>query len=71
MVLMGAAGFAAVPARQLRIMSCAQDAPTMASDSNIAAFTVATRFRPMLSGLAIGAGFGLTSPRAGTVHSSP
>jgi DHA1 family inner membrane transport protein len=62
LVLMGATGFAAVPALQLRIMRYAQDAPTMASGSNIAAFNVGNAIGPMLSGLAIGAGFGFTSP---------
>jgi DHA1 family inner membrane transport protein len=62
LVLMGVTGFAAVPALQLRIMRYAQDAPTMASGSNIAAFNVGNAIGPMLSGLAIGSGFGFTSP---------
>jgi DHA1 family inner membrane transport protein len=62
LVLMGVTGFAAVPALQLRIMRYAQEAPTMASGSNIAAFNVGNAIGPMLSGLAIGAGFGFTSP---------
>jgi MFS transporter, DHA1 family, inner membrane transport protein len=62
LLLMGAAGFASVPALQLRIMRYAQDAPTMASGSNIAAFNVGNTIGPLLSGLAIGAGFGFTSP---------
>jgi DHA1 family inner membrane transport protein len=62
LLFMGAAGFATVPALQLRIMRYAQDAPTMASGSNIAAFNVGNAIGPALSGLAIGAGFGFTSP---------
>jgi DHA1 family inner membrane transport protein len=62
LVLMGVTGFAAVPALQLRIMRYAQDAPTMASGSNIAAFNVGNAIGSMLSGLAIGAGLGFTSP---------
>jgi MFS transporter, DHA1 family, inner membrane transport protein len=62
LLLMGATGFASVPALQLRIMSYAGEAPTMASGSNIAAFNVGNTIGPLLSGLAIGAGFGFTSP---------
>ena len=62
-VLMGVTGFAAVPELQLRIMTYAQEAPTMASGSSIAAFNVGNAIGPMLSGLAIGAGLGFTSPQ--------
>jgi DHA1 family inner membrane transport protein len=62
LLLMGAAGFATVPALQLRIMGYAQGAPTMASGSNIAAFNVGNALGAWLGGLAIGAGYGFTSP---------
>jgi DHA1 family inner membrane transport protein len=62
LLLMGGFGFATVPGLQLRIMSHAQDAPTMASGSNIAAFNVGNALGAWLGGLAIAAGFGFTSP---------
>ena len=62
LLLMGGFGFATVPGLQLRIMSYAQDAPTMASGSNIAAFNVGNALGAWLGGLAIAAGLGFTSP---------
>ncbi|MBB6374042.1 DHA1 family inner membrane transport protein [Pseudonocardia eucalypti] len=62
LLLMGAAGFATVPGLQLRIMRYASDAPTLASGSNIAAFNIGNAAGAWLGGLAIGAGFGFTSP---------
>jgi DHA1 family inner membrane transport protein len=62
LLLMGAVGFASVAGLQLRIMGYAQDAPTMASGANIAAFNIGNALGAWLSGLAIGAGFGFVSP---------
>ncbi|WP_028923361.1 MFS transporter [Pseudonocardia acaciae] len=62
LALMGAAGFATVPGLQLRIMRHAEDAPTLASGSNIAAFNIGNALGAWLGGLAIGAGLGFTSP---------
>ena len=62
LLLMGAVGFATVPGLQLRIMGYAQDAPTMASGANIAAFNIGNALGAWLGGLAIGAGFGFVSP---------
>ncbi|WP_305783772.1 MFS transporter [Symbioplanes lichenis] len=60
--LMGAVGLATAPGLQLRTMRYAQDAPTMASGANIAAFNVGNALGAWLGGLAIGAGFGYVSP---------
>jgi DHA1 family inner membrane transport protein len=62
LLLMGAVGFASVAGLQLRIMGYAEDAPTMASGANIAAFNIGNALGAWLSGLAIGAGFGFVSP---------
>ncbi|WP_431906858.1 MFS transporter [Nonomuraea jabiensis] len=62
LLLMGAVGLATAPGLQLRIMRYAQDAPTMASGANIAAFNVGNALGAWLSGLALGAGFGFVSP---------
>lgn len=62
LLLMGTVGLAAAPGLQLRIMSYAQDAPTMASGANIAAFNVGNALGAWLGGLALGAGFGYVSP---------
>jgi MFS transporter, DHA1 family, inner membrane transport protein len=62
LLLMGAVGFASVAGLQLRIMGYAQDAPTMASGANIAAFNIGNALGAWLGGLAIGAGFGFVSP---------
>ena len=62
LVLMGAAGFATVPALQLRVLTYADHAPTLASGANIAAFNVGNALGAWLGGLTIAAGLGYTSP---------
>ncbi|WP_348789642.1 MFS transporter [Leifsonia sp. NPDC080035] len=62
LVLMGAAGFATVPALQLRVLSSAEHAPTLASGANIAAFNVGNALGAWLGGLTISAGLGYASP---------
>ncbi|GAA2149418.1 MFS transporter [Nocardioides koreensis] len=62
LVLMGAFGFATVPGLQMRIMTYAGAAPTLASGANIAAFNVGNALGAWLGGLAITAGLGYTSP---------
>jgi DHA1 family inner membrane transport protein len=62
LVLMGGFGFATVPGLQLRIMTYAGEAPTLASGANIAAFNVGNALGAWLGGLTIGAGLGFTSP---------
>ncbi|MDN6324137.1 MAG: MFS transporter [Corynebacterium sp.] len=62
LVLMGGVGFATVPGLQMRIMNHASDAPTLASGANIAAFNVGNAVGAWLSGLALAAGLGDTSP---------
>jgi DHA1 family inner membrane transport protein len=59
---MGAFGFATVPGLQMRIMTYAGAAPTLASGANIAAFNVGNALGAWLGGLAITAGLGYTSP---------
>lgn len=59
---LGAFGFAMCPALQTRVMRAAADAPTLASGANVAAFNVGNTLGPWLAGLAIGAGYGFTSP---------
>ncbi|MDF9876588.1 MFS transporter [Cellulosimicrobium cellulans] len=62
LVLMGAFGFATVPGLQMRVMSSAQGAPTLASGANIAAFNVGNALGAWIGGLTIAAGLGFTSP---------
>ena len=62
LVLMGAFGFATVPGLQMRVMSFAQGAPTLASGANIAAFNVGNALGAWIGGLTIAAGLGFTSP---------
>ncbi|MCX5193077.1 MFS transporter [Streptomyces sp. NBC_00249] len=62
LLLMGTVGLATAPGLQLRTMKYAQDAPTMASGANIAAFNVGNALGAWLGGLAIGAGYGFVSP---------
>ncbi len=62
LVLMGAFGFATVPGLQMRIMTYAGDAPTLASGANIAAFNVGNAMGAWLGGLTISAGLGYSSP---------
>ncbi|NUT35067.1 MAG: MFS transporter [Hamadaea sp.] len=59
--LMGAFGFAAVPALQMRVMRYAGQAPTLASGANIAAFNVGNALGAWLGGVTITAGLGYTS----------
>lgn len=60
--LMGAFGFATVPGLQMRVMSFAEDAPTMASGANIAAFNLGNALGAWIGGVTITAGLGYTSP---------
>jgi DHA1 family inner membrane transport protein len=60
--LMGAAGFAAVPAMQTRVLHFASAAPTLASGTNIAAFNVGNALGAWAGGVTIGAGLGFRSP---------
>lgn len=62
LVLMGTIGLATAPGLQVRIMQYASSAPTMAAGANIAAFNIGNAMGAWLGGLAIGAGFGFTSP---------
>jgi DHA1 family inner membrane transport protein len=62
LVLMGGFGFATVPGLQMRIMTYAGEAPTLASGANIAAFNVGNALGAWLGGLTIAAGLGYTSP---------
>jgi DHA1 family inner membrane transport protein len=62
LVLMGAFGFATVPALQTRVMQYADHAPTLASGANIAAFNLGNALGAWIGGLTIAAGFGYTSP---------
>ncbi|OZF32126.1 MFS transporter [Rhodococcus sp. 14-2483-1-1] len=62
LVLMGAFGFATVPGLQMRVMSFAPDAPTMASGANIAAFNLGNALGAWLGGVTISAGLCYTSP---------
>ncbi|MCS4274876.1 DHA1 family inner membrane transport protein [Mycetocola sp. BIGb0189] len=60
--LMGGFGFGTVPPLQMRIMSHAAAAPTLASGANVAAFNIGNAVGAWLGGLTIGAGLGYTSP---------
>ncbi|TSD12920.1 MFS transporter [Curtobacterium sp. KBS0715] len=62
LVLMGAFGFATVPALQTRVMRYADHAPTLASGANIAAFNLGNALGAWIGGLTIAAGLGYTSP---------
>jgi DHA1 family inner membrane transport protein len=62
LVAMGAAGFATVPPLQVRVLTYAEHAPTLASGANIAAFNVGNALGAWLGGLTISAGLGYTSP---------
>lgn len=62
LVLMGAFGFATVPALQTRVMHYADHAPTLASGANIAAFNLGNAFGAWIGGLTIAAGLGYASP---------
>ena len=62
LVLMGAFGFATVPALQTRVMQYADHAPTLARGANIAAFNLGNALGAWIGGLTIAAGLGYTSP---------
>lgn len=62
LLMMGAAGFATVPALQTRVMRYAEHAPTLASGANIAAFNLGNALGAWIGGLTIAAGLGYTSP---------
>ena len=62
LLLMGAFGFATVPGLQMRVMSYAAHAPTLASGANIAAFNVGNALGAWIGGLTLAAGLGYTSP---------
>lgn len=62
LLLMGGFGFATVPGLQMRVMTYAGDAPTLASGANIGAFNVGNALGAWLGGLTITAGLGYTSP---------
>jgi DHA1 family inner membrane transport protein len=62
LVAMATLGFATVPGLQMRIMTYAGRAPTLASGANIAAFNVGNGFGAWLGGFTISAGLGFTSP---------
>jgi len=61
-VLMGGFGFATVPGLQMRVMTYAAGAPTLASGANIGAFNVGNALGAWLGGVTITAGLGYTSP---------
>ncbi len=60
--LLGAVGFAAVPGMQMRVLSYAKAAPTLASGVNISAFNLGNAIGAYLGGMAITAGLGLAAP---------
>ncbi|RJT77948.1 MFS transporter [Arthrobacter cheniae] len=60
--LLGAVGFAAVPGMQMRVLSFASQAPTLASGVNISAFNLGNAIGAYLGGVTIAAGFGYVSP---------
>ncbi|PAK92605.1 MFS transporter [Brevibacterium casei] len=60
--LMGGFGFATVPPLQMRIMGHSEDAQTLGSGANIAAFNVGNAFGAWVGGLTIAAGLGYASP---------
>lgn len=62
LVAMGVVGFAATPALQLRVMRFAEDAPTMASAANIAAFNLGNAMASAIGAATIALGLGWRSP---------
>lgn len=60
--LFGVGSFLINPALQTRVMNETEQAPTLASTSNIAAFNIGNALGPWLGGLGISAGAGLLSP---------
>jgi MFS transporter, DHA1 family, inner membrane transport protein len=61
-VAFGFAGFAIVPALQMRVMSKAEGAPVMASAANIGAFNLGNALGAWLGGLTIAGGAAYTAP---------
>ncbi|MGW4696748.1 MFS transporter [Kitasatospora cineracea] len=61
-VLIGMAGFATVPTVQTLVIRKARTAPTLASATVQGAFNLANAMGAWLGGLALSAGYGLTSP---------
>lgn len=59
--LMSGFGFSTVPGLQMRIMRYAEQAPTLASGANIAAFNVGNALGAWLGGVTISVGLGYTS----------
>ena len=62
LLALGGFGFAMVPGLQMRIMTYASEAPSLASGANIAAFNVGNGLGAWLGGVTITAGLGYTSP---------
>lgn len=62
LLLMGTVGLSAAPGLMVRIMKYADDAPTMASGANVAAFNVGNALGAWIGGLTIAAGYGFVSP---------
>jgi DHA1 family inner membrane transport protein len=62
LLLMGFFGFATVAGLQMRVMTYADHAPTLASGANIAAFNLGNALGAWIGGLTIRAGLGYTSP---------
>lgn len=62
LLVLGAVGLATAPGLQVRTMKYAQEAPTMASGANIAAFNVGNALGAWLGGLTLAAGYGYVSP---------
>lgn len=62
MFFLGAVGFATAPGLQLRVMHFADDAPSVASGTNIAGLNVGNAIGAWLGGLTIAAGLGFVSP---------
>jgi DHA1 family inner membrane transport protein len=60
--LLGAVGLATAPGLQNRVMTYAEDAPTLASGANIAALNIGNAIGAWIGGLAIAAGLGYVSP---------
>ncbi|MBT1680284.1 MULTISPECIES: MFS transporter [Curtobacterium] len=62
LLLLGTVGLSTAPGLQVRMMTFAGDAPTVASGTNIAGFNVGNAIGAWLGGATIGAGLGFTSP---------
>jgi DHA1 family inner membrane transport protein len=62
LLLLGAVGLGTAPGLQVRIMTFAPEAPTMASSANVAALNLGNAFGAWLGGVTIAAGYGFVSP---------